>query len=106
MAHIPKRGHTGQPRGWIWSGAMLVAGMFFLANFAFTRTAGLDLPWHSLCAGLGFLLLAPQAWRRPVRLRTLLRPGGMVDYPPSRSDLVGMAGLLLLISGLIMDLLH
>lgn len=63
------RGESSKPRSKAWGITMLVFGLFHIADWLY---GGLDAPFR-LMTGLGFLLLAPEAFRNPIDLRMPLR---------------------------------
>ena len=68
VAGIPA-GDAGAPRSKAWGITLVVFGLFHVADWLY---GGLDEPFR-LMTGLGFLLLAPEAFRNPISLRTPLR---------------------------------
>ncbi|TQD40841.1 hypothetical protein FKV25_14270 [Lysobacter aestuarii] len=89
-----------------WSGILALLGAGFSGWALYPAPHAPGIEWHSFCIGLGFLCLARRAWRTPLGVSGLLRPGIRVDYPPTQADLAGLAGLLLLGAGLVLGLVR
>ncbi len=106
MSRIPMDGGSAGVSARAWSGVLALLGMGFSGWSLFAGPFATGVPWYAVCISLGFLCLARRAWRTPLGLRELLRPGNRVDYPPTRADLTALAGLLLLGMGLILGLVH
>ncbi|MBB1059291.1 hypothetical protein [Marilutibacter spongiae] len=106
MSRIAMDGVSAGASARIWSCVLALLGVGFSGWSLYPDPHAPGIAWHALCVGLGFLCLARQAWRTPLGLRGLLRPGVRVDYPPTRADLAGLAGLLLLSAGLILGLVR
>lgn len=90
-------GDAGAPRSRAWGITMLAFGLFHIADWLYV---GLDEPFR-LLTGLGFLLLAPEAFRNPISLRTPLRQA-FAPRPRSSGahDWLAGLGVLLLLAAL------
>ncbi len=106
MSHVPMdTGAGGGERGWFLAGMAGLSGLLNALDFLYAGYQGGGPDWGTLCLAAGFLMVTPQLWTRPFRLRRLWPSARRVDVPPSRLDLIGMAGLLLLSAGMLTDLL-
>ena len=92
-------GDAGAPRSRAWGTTLMVFGLFYVADWLY---GGLDEPFR-LLTGLGFLLLAPEAFRNPISLRMPL-PQAFAPRPRTSGahDWLAALGVLLLLAALAM----
>ena len=92
-------GEAAAPRSKAWGITFVVFGLFHVADWLY---GGLDELFR-LMTGLGFLLLAPEAFRNPVSLRTPLRQAFAPRPRTSGShDWLAALGVLLLLAAVAM----
>ena len=90
-------GDAGAPRSRAWGITFVVFGLFHIADWLY---GGLDEPFR-LMTGLGFLLLAPEAFRNPISLRMPLRQAFAPRPRTSGAhDWLAALGVLLLLAAL------
>ncbi len=90
-------GEAAAPRSKAWGITFVVFGLFHVADWLY---GGLDEP-SRLMTGLGFLLLAPEAFRNPISLRMPLRQAfAQRSRMSGAHDWLAALGVLLLIAAL------
>lgn len=85
-------------RGWVWAILFVAIGAINIADWLY----GARTNTYHFLFGLGFLLVAPQAFLHPIRLTAPLR--GQFKIKPRAStpiDWLAIAGIVLLVSGLV-----
>lgn len=90
-------GEAKPRRGWIWATLLTVMGAIYVYDGVQDIESGLG----RLLMGLGFLMMAPQAFYNPGNLR---RSKGSWDKPRV-VDWIGLAGVVVPIVGLVLRFL-
>lgn len=95
---IDKVGDESEARGWIWAALFVGMGLIGVADWLYSSMTEL----HRLMSGIGFFLLAPQAFLHPLRFNKPLLPQFKSKPRTARpTDWLAIAGIIMLVLGLL-----